>query len=268
MTDEDWKAFIAREMERDLDDVMAEINADPAMKDIKAPESIHDNLMVMIREYERQKAYEQLSDEDKELIRLGKAYKKRRVFNGFVVAMAAVIVGLSLGSVCVGDDGNIFKIISSIFVGQEQTTINSEDTEVLTYIKEHEAYAKIEEIYKFKPVRLRYLPEKTVFYEAIFSEGMQGVNLVYEMENGKSITYTIRPNYRESSFGATVEDEKIQEYTMNVKDNEIVLKEYNIVETGENRWMIFFQHKDVQYMLNLNDIGQAKVENIVKNLGF
>ena len=65
MKDEDWKEFIAKEMEKSLDEVMAEIEADPKMKDVKPPKGMYDNVMAMIHEHERQKLYEQLSDEDK-----------------------------------------------------------------------------------------------------------------------------------------------------------------------------------------------------------
>lgn len=266
--DEDWKEFISKEMEKSLDEVMDEIEADPEMKDVQSPEGMYDNVVAMIREHEQQEAYEQLSDEDKELIQLGRVYKKQRRFDKFVVALAAVIVGLGIGSVCMGENENIFRMISSMFVGQEQVVVNSDDTENLTYIEEDEAYAKIEKKFKFTPVRLEYLPQQTVFHEAIFSNDMQYVNMIYIKNNETSIIYSMRPNYRESSYGIVIEDAKIQEYKMYVEDVEITVVEYNIAETGASKWSARFVHQDVYYMLRLNNMQQGEVEKVLTNLRF
>ena len=266
--DNDWKEFIAKEMEKSLDEVMAEIEADPKMKDVKPPKGMYDNVMAMIHEHERQKLYEQLSDEDKELIRLGRAYQKKRRFDGFVVALAAVIVGLGIGSVCIGENDNVFKTISTLFTRQDRIMVNSEDTELITYIAEEDVYEKVEQTFGITPVKLGYLPLKTVFYEATFIPDMQGVNMIYERDDMTSIVYIIRPNYRESSFGTIIEDKKIQDYNMSVNDVIINVTEYKIVETGMNKWVVNFKYQDVQYMLRINKMVQEEVEKIIKNLGF
>ena len=268
MSDEDWKEFIKKEMGKSIDDIMAEIEADPKMKDVKPPEGMYEELMEKIHEHERQTIYEQLSDEDKELIQLGKVYKKKRRFDRFVVVLAAMIVGLWLGTVCIGDEGDVFRTISTLFTRQDRTMVNSEDTELITHIKEEDVYEKIESTYGVKPVKLGYLPHDIGFIEAIFSADMQGVNMVYEMEDGTSLKYIIRPNYRESSFGIIFEDEKIQEYTICLCDTDILITEYHIVETGKNRWRISFEYQEVQYLLSITNMEQREVEKIVNNLGF
>ena len=147
MSDEDWKEFIKKEMGKSIDDIMAEIEADPKMKDVKPPEGMYEELMEKIHEHERQTIYEQLSDEDKELIQLGKVYKKKRRFDRFVVILAAMIVGLWLGTVCIGHEGDVFRTISTLFTRQDRTVVNSEDTEHITHVKEEEVYEKIESTY-------------------------------------------------------------------------------------------------------------------------
>lgn len=268
MTDEDWKEFIAKEMEKSLDDVMAEIEADPKMKDVKPPEGMYDELMEMIHEHERQEIYEQLSDEDKELIQLGKEYKKKRRFDRFVVVLAAMIVGLWLGSVCIGDEGDILRFMKQILTGGEQSVSDTGKTEITHYDEEEELYEVIEKEYGFIPVKLNYLPQKTVFKEAVFCPDIQGVNLYYLTDGEASVIYTIRPNYRESSLATVIEDKKIQEYVLVVNGVEITLKEYEIRDSGENRWSIYFNYENVQYMLRLTDIEQQEVEKIVNDLSF
>ena len=92
--------------------------------------------------------------------------------------------------------------------------------------------------------------------------------MIYEKDDKTSIVYIIRPNYRESSFGTIIEDKKIQEYNMSVNDVIINVTEYNIVETGMNKWVVNFEYQDVQYMLRINNMLQEEVEKIINNLGF
>lgn len=266
--DEDWKEFISKEMEKSLDEVMDEIEADPEMKDVQSPEGMYDNVVAMIREHEQQEAYEQLSDEDKELIQLGRVYKKQRRFDKFVVALAAVIVGLGIGSVCMGDERDILKYVSRIFSDREQEIVNSDSVEPIVYIDEAEVYEKIEKEYGFSPVRLEYLPEKSVFVEAVFGTEIQGINLFYGIGEEANIIYIIRPNYREASFATDLEDEKVQEYQIVNNGVNVLVREYRVLETDETRWALSFGYQDVQYMLRITDIEQDEVEKIINDLHF
>lgn len=266
--DDDWKEFISKEVEESLDKVMAEIEADPKMKDVKSPEEMYDNIVAMINEYERQKVYEQLSDEDKELIQLGKVYKKKRGFDKFVVALAAVIVGLGIGSVCMGDGENPLVIITRMLNERKQTGVDSGNTDPEVCDKEAQVYERIEEAYGFSPVKLEYLPEGIAFHEAIFGNELQGVNMFYMTGDKVNITYIIRPNFRESSLGTDIEDDKRQEYLMYVNDVEIKIQEFFIAESEENRWSIDFEYQNVQYLLRVNNMKQEQVEKIVNNLYF
>lgn len=264
---EDWKKIIEEEMMKDVESIMEEINSNPAYKDVVAPEEIHDRLFAQIHEYEQQRLYKQLSDEDKELIRLGKVYKKRRKLSKCLILVAAVLVVLGIGTVCIGKDENIFRVISSMFTGGERTLIDSESTELTTCVEEVDVYERIEAEYGFWPVELGYLPLDAKFQEAIFGTEIQYITMIYKTEGG-TIVYTIRPNYRESSNGTIIEEEKLREYSIVVKDVEVNLAEYKTAETGENRWVVRFEYQDVQYMLRITNMEQAEVEKIITNLKF
>ena len=51
----EWKELIEAEMEREAERIMEEVNADPALKDVKAPADLRDALFKQIQEYEKQK---------------------------------------------------------------------------------------------------------------------------------------------------------------------------------------------------------------------
>lgn len=264
----EWKELIEAEMEREAERIMEEVNSDPALKDVQAPADIHDALFKQIQEYEKQKIYDQLTDEDRELIQLGKCYKKQRKLGRYLVAALAVVAVLAVGTVSMGEGEKISTVISRLFAGREQTVSNSGDTEPSVYDEEAEIRQKIEEIYGFVPVRLMYFPEDTEFYEGVLGKDIQGANLIYEMKNGSSMIYIIRPKYRDSSIGIDIEDEEIQEYQMTVNDVEVTMTEYIIEESGVHKWAARFVYEDVLYLLRVTDIGQEEMEKVINNLHF
>ena len=268
MTDEELKVLFQEAMEYEAERIMEIVNADPALKDVQAPPEIREKLFAQIAEYEERKRLENLSEEDKEWIRLGKIYKKRHKWSRVAVLIAAAIAVLAVGTVSIGEDKNILTMLKQMITGGEQTVSDSGSTEPTQYVEEQEVFEKINDTYNFAPVKLEYLPEKTVFLEAIFCTDMQGINMYYGKNGTANIIYTIRPNYRESSFATIIEDEKIQEYTKNFDDTEIILKEYRIKETGNSRWLVTWTYQEVEYQINITDAEQEDVEKIVNTLSF
>lgn len=264
----EWKEIITQAMEREAEEIMEEVNSDPAMKDVKAPESMHDELMQMICEHERQKVYAQLSEEDREYLQIGKSYMKRRRLNRYIVLVAAVVFVLAFGTVSIGEKASFFDFVTRVFSGGEQEIVDSDEVEPILYLHEDEVYEKIEEEYDFVPVKLGYLPENTKFYEATFGKGIQIINMIYEMGDKTSLAYIIRPNYRESSFGTDIKDEKLQEYKLTNNDVEVKLTEYVVAETGDNQWSIHFTYEEVIYLIRVTNMEQKEAEKIVMNLKF
>lgn len=264
----EWKELITQAMEREAEEIMEEVNSDPAMKDVKAPEGMHEELMQMIHEYEKQKVYAQLSEEDREYLQIGKSYMKRRRLNRYIILVAAVVFVLAFGTVSIGENKSLFDFVARVFSGGEQEIVDSDEVEPILYLHEDEVYEKFEEVYDVIPVKLGYLPENTKFYEATFNQGIQCVNMIYEMDDKTSLTYIIRPNFREASFGTVIEDEKVQEYQMVVNDIEVKMTEYIVAETGDNQWSIHFTYEDITYMIRVTKMKQEEAEKIVMNLNF
>ena len=270
MTDEELKRLVQEGMEAELEEIeriLDIINSDPVLKDVQAPE-IREKLFAQITEYEEQKRLENLSEEDKEWIRLGKIYRKRRKWNRYIVLGAALVAVLALGTVSIGEDKNILSIFKKMVAGEEMTEIDSDSIEPTLYTEEDKVYEDIEKEYEFTPVKLEYLPQQTVFQEAMFYTDIQGINMYYGTKEEANIIYTIRPNYRESSFSVVVEDRKIQEYSINANDVIISLTEYEIDESKENRWSVLWVYQDVQYWLRITDMKQNEIEKIVNSLSF
>ena len=271
MTDEQLKRLVKEGMEWDAEQIMKVINSDPALKDVKCPEVVHDRLFEQIRLYEEQKAQEardRLSHEDKELLRLGTIYRSRRKWNRYVVLAAALVAVLAVGTVSMGHGENIFSVFSRIFSGEEQVIVDSDNIEPISYVEESELYEAIEEEYGFVPVKLDYLPQDIGFLEGTIGNAIQETNILYGNNDGARVIYKIRPNYRESSYATDIEDKKVQDYKINVNNTEISIVEYYIVESGDNRWSVQFEYQDVQYFMRITDMRQEEVEKIVADLFF
>lgn len=271
MNDKKWKRFLQREMDKELeeiDGILEEMNRDPDMRDLVAPEEMHDQLFAQIREKEAEKA--RLSDDEKELIRLGKVYKKRRKWNKYIVLVAAVVCALAIGVTSMGGPSKVIEKVQGMLEGREQIHTDTEDNrtkEVIT-ISEVEAYQQIEDEFGFLPVKLYYLPEGIKFEEIIITESAQNIYLNFIGNNQETIIYFIYPNYRTGSLGQDVEDTLIDEYDKLIEDVTISVKEYLIEENQTNRYMISYEHQNVYYVLEINNIEETEVEKIVENLFF
>lgn len=210
----------------------------------------------------------EFSEEDKELIRLGKIYRKRKKLHRYLVAAAAIVGVLAFGITSMGGPKKVFEAFELFSTGRNQTQINSDDdVDVVETITEEEVYQQIEDEFGFYPVRLTYLPNKVKFLEASIAGEIQGIHLIYGTEQEAKISYHVRPNYREGSWGKDIEDELLKEEHMTVSDVDICLKQYQ-VDGQTERWLVGFEYNNVSYSMMINGIEESEIEKIVENLFF
>ena len=271
MSDKKWKQFLQKEMDKELeeiDGILEEMNQDPKMRDLVAPEEIHDKLFAQIRESQEEK--DRLSDDEKELIRLGMVYKKRRKWNKYIVLIAAVVCALAVGVTSMGGPDRVMEKFGWKIADREQTNIDTDDERLKEpdVVSEAEAYAQIEDEFGFLPVKLYYLPEGMTFKELFLSEITSDADLCYVGENQETITYSLFTNYRTGSIGRDVEDELIDEYQKVVSDTTISIKKYLIEENQTNRYIAQFEYQKVYYVLRINNIEDTEVDKVIENLYF
>lgn len=161
----------------------------------------------------RKEDKETLSNDDKELIRLGKIYKKR-LRNRKYFALANIIVfAFIFGLTSAGGPERVFKIFETNTLGRTRIVVDSENSvKPAEDVQEETIYKEIEDAFGFYPVRLNSLPEGVEFQEAHIGEEIQGAQLIYGSDEKVKISYFIRPNYRLGSLGTDVEDTLLDEY--------------------------------------------------------
>ena len=82
------------------------------------------------------------SAEDKELIRLGRIYKKRKKLHRYLVAVAAIVCVLAFGITSMGGPKKVFEKFNWTLAGREQTNVDSDNDDVvqMSDVKEDEVY--------------------------------------------------------------------------------------------------------------------------------
>ena len=273
MDDAELKRLIQEGMDYEAERIMAEVESDPNLKDVVAPEEIFENLMKQIHDHEMEEEREReaLSQEEQELIRLGKIYKKKRSRRKYIVLIAAVVCALGVGTISFGDKGKVFTEIQRMLGDRKQTVVNSGDEDrsfVDDVSTEEGAYQQIEKMFGFVPVRMLYFPEGLDYQEVDIDENLQFAQLCYANDKEERLSYWIVTKNRTSSSTSDVEDKLLQEYNKKVNEIDITIREYSVEESKFTKWKVVFIYKDAQYSIVVTGIEQQEVEKIVENLYF
>lgn len=271
MNEEKWKQFMQNEMEKEMqeiDAILEEMNQDPNMRDVVAPEEIHEKLFEQIHKGQEE---ERLSEDEKELIRLGMVYKKTRKWAKVLVPLVAIVGAMVVSVTCMGGPTKVVEKVKGMLESRERINTDGEDGDRVDEIEvssETAAYQKIEDEFGFYPVRLDYLPDGIEFDEMEILDNAQNIYIGYEGKNKETLIYSIYPNYRTGSIGRDVEDDVIDEYEKVVRDTTINIKKYLVEENQSNRYKASFEYKNVFYFLDINYIDSQEVEKIIENLYF
>ena len=271
LDDEKLKRILQDDMNKEAEQILEAVEKDPLARDAVAPEGIYDKVMQQIKEHEAKQQTPDneamLSAEQKELIRLGKIYKKKRSMRKYYVAGFAAVMAMAIGLTSFGGPKKVFTEVKRFVSGKSQVVTNTNDGDFLEEISsEEEAYQEIEDKFGFYPVRMYYLPDGMDFVEAVVDEKKQSAHLCYLDSEDRSISYRIVTNYRTGSMGMDVEDKLLQEYEYVQDEITMKVKEFLVEEEEIRRWEVSFVYKEHHYMLMLMGLEEGEINKILKNL--
>ena len=228
----------------------------------------------------RTDAYAELSEEDREALRLGremlknqseekKIYTMRRKKRNIrrIVALAAVLIlVMAVGMTSIGGPERMLQFMKSSVGGRQVSKVNSSDkNKIIEEEDEEKPYEKIGEEFGIDPVRLWWYPEDMKFVIMELDTDIQVAELDYVC-NGERTEFMISASYGEVSLGADNEDEITDHYF--IKENiPIEVTEYKTPETETNRYKAEFKYNNLYYCLT-GTMTKAEMENILKNLYF
>lgn len=297
---EEMEELLRSELDREAQEILAEIEADESLKDLKLPEENEEALLQKIQELEEKKAAcEAMPEKDKEALRLGREmqalkengkdateadenkdsegtsktvpFKKRRRKLYLLVAIVAILT-FAIGMTSIGEVPLVTEIKNQILGTSKMVKMNSaregDESVKEEQHTEVDAYTEINNTFGVEAVRFGYLPDDITFRDYEVDNVLKKVSLFYQCEN-RVLEYRISFVPMEQASGYEVEDKLLDEQTMMVNDVPIELRCYEIPDNKEISYVAHFEYKDVYYTLNTTtDINEETIIEILKNLYF
>lgn len=193
--------------------------------------------------------------------------RKKKSLRVYVALAAVMIMVLAVSISSVGDGRSLMKTIKSMVGEREVVKVNSgEDNYVIEVENEEEAYQTIRDKLGIKPVQITDIPIKARFQKAVIEDELKVAEIYYQYQ-GDSITYIINGDRAKNSIGVNVEDEILENYTLEVEGILINVQGREISSTKQTRYYASFSYKNIKYFL-VASIKQEEFEQILKNLYF
>lgn len=269
--------FIKEALEREAEEIFRE-NAgegaiDPLPEGVK--ERIRKKLQEDIEQYEWERRYPSLSDDERRALKLGQEMEKEMEMRRgkkspklYLILAAALLMALGASITSMGGPERIVQLVKSVVGGREVTRVNSgEDNLVIIEEDEEEAYETIKEELGINPVRMVIGALSGMQFEAMeFDQYTQAVELIYTYKDEKAI-YFINAAYADSSWGVGAEDKVTAQYTMERRGCAIEVTEYETLESGRKWYEAEFRYGKTEYRL-VGTMEKEEFEKIIENFYF
>ena len=241
-------------------------------------EKIRKNLEAEIRDYDKEKVYEQLSQEDREALELGRQIQRERQEEGkkrggrriwkIALNLAAALVLVSvLGITSLGGPERIVEMMKRAVGEREVVQVDSDEENLkIAEEREEEAYQEIKDTFGVDPVKIIKSLRGMVFSESVIDKKLQMAELYYQY-NGENVVYLINTSYAGSSWGQDTEDEVTDTYYEEREGAIIEIKEYQIEGENAKKYSANYKYKGVEYYL-IGTMDKEDFEIIIDNLYF
>ena len=280
--------LLEEEMLKEAEAILAEVDSDDKLKEYSLPESFDAEMEQKILQYEReQEQYANLSEEDKEALRIGKEmqllkgleeldveedkpvqFRKKKTLKARLLVALVAIMLMGLGKTAMGDTPFITKFKKNKVEDREVTRVDTtNDIEITNeQIDELEIYQQMEEMFGSQVVSMLYMPAQSKLSTAEIDDIFKKAILRYEC--GKEfMEYTIYSTYRNQSVGYDIEDELLSEKKIIVDGNSIQIKKYIVEQEKAFRYVAQYKYKGLQYVL-VGVMQEQEFEKILNNLNF
>lgn len=276
---DDFQRRIEEQMEREMEEIEAELAAHPEITSMKADAKIKERVDQVIAEAEYEKIISQLPEEYQEDLRLGREVRKeqehrnkRRVYaywKKIGAAAAVVVLVAGLGITSVGGPKRVIEFFQSTVGGREVEKVvstNNEDALEVEGIKEEEAYQQIKDELEIDPVKIMKLENDMIFKSVEIDPYMQMAYLIYSYED-RNISYSIQCLYPDGTWGSDIEDMVVDEYPYELEEGTATIKEYQRTDADMRKYVAKFEYKGVEYTL-VGTMEWSEFEKLLNNLIF
>ena len=275
----DLEEIIREELQKEAEDIRETVeNSEGESLSEARKEKIRENLQDEIQAYEKEKVYEQLSQEDREALELGRQIQRERQEDGkrrggrriwkIALNLAAALVLVSvLGITSLGGPERIVEMMKRAVGEREVVQVDSdEDNLKIAEEREEEAYQARPAPPAPPPVRRARSLSGMVFSESVIDKKLQMAELYYRY-NEENVVYLINTSYAGSSWGQDTEDEVTDTYYEEREGTAIEIKEYQIEGENVKKYSANYKYKGVEYYL-IGTMDKEDFEIIIDNLYF
>lgn len=235
---------------------------------------------------EREEAINNLSEEDRRALELGRKMLKAEVGTAdtsekkvhysrkplkIYLALAAVIVCvLAMGITSMGGLERVVRMVRQAVGDRDVEQVDSNKTDKQNKIiegeAEEEAYQKIRDTFDTDVVKVFVCLPDMKFDTMNLDESKQVAEMYYSYD-GETIGYIINMPYRDSSWGVDFEDSVEKKYSKEIHKCKINITLYEIEDSNVPKCVAKFKYGNIEYML-MGTMSEQNFEKILKNLFF
>lgn len=250
------KLSLENEMKKEAEQIEKKVREDRSLDDIKVSDEMEKELFNKIQDYEYDKRHK-------------KVVRKKKKSKLVIGALAAVLI-LVCGSVMTSvGSKSYWKTLRNDSNGDEQNNgIDVENMESIETedIDEMEVDKKITKVMGVSLVKMQYKPKDMVLKRYIIDEEQRMAILFYQYGE-EVIKYYMYTNSTDSSFGEKTVDQLLDEYEFQNGKHSILVKQYEIKNSDEERYIAEFEYNDIHYQIK-GSMEKEEFEKILENLFF
>lgn len=235
---------------------------------------------------EREEAINNLSEEDRRALELGrkmlkaevgtadtsekKVHYRRKPLKIYLALAAVIVCVLAMGITSMGGPERVVRMVRQAVGDRDVEQVDSNKTDKQNKIikgeVEEEAYQKIRDTFDTDVVKVFVCLPDMKFDTMNLDEKKQVAELYYTYQKRK-IVYIVNTGYRESSWGIDIEDSIEKEYSKEINGCNMNIVVYKVENSNQSRCVSKFKYEGVEYfMMGLMEEGDF--EKILKNLVF
>lgn len=250
------KLSLENEMKKEAEQIEKKVRKDKSLDDIKVSDEMEKELFNKIQDYEYDKRH-------KKVIR---KKKKSKLVIGALAAVLILVCGSVMTSV---GSKSYWKTLWNDSNGDEQNNgIDVENMESIETedIDEMEVDKKITKVMGVSLVKMQYKPKDMVLKRYIIDEEQRMAILFYQYGE-EVIKYYMYTNSTDSSVGEKTVDQLLDEYEFQNGKHSILVKQYEIKNSDEERYIAEFEYNDIHYQIK-GSMEKEEFEKILENLFF
>lgn len=294
---DELKECIAREFEKIAKEEEESIEKDTSLVVPEGTkEAVLARLKEQMREYqreqaenearEREEAINNLSEEDRRALELGrkmlkaevetadtsekKVHYRRKPLKIYLALAAVIVCVLAMGITSMGGPERVVRMVRQAVGDRDVEQVDSNKTDKQNKIiegeAEEEAYQKIRDTFDTDVVKVFVCLPDMKFDTVNLDESKQVAEMYYSYD-GETIGYIINVPYRDSSWGVDFEDSIEKEYSKSVNNCEIKITLYKLKDNEKSGCVAKFKYGSIEYLLT-GTMKQQEFEKILKNLVF